>query len=88
MSSLASVPMAAATFAAAVRPSLTNPLALVVGLGGLAMSVTMLLAALSFRAPRPDERPSPAPAPATDGPAGRRPVPTSGRPRIGDVAID
>jgi hypothetical protein len=49
--------------ATAVKPSLTNPLALIIGLGGLAMAVTMVLAARSFtrlERERP-ERAGPAP---------------------------
>ena len=42
---------AAVTLATAVIPSLSNPLALAVALGGIAMAVAMLLAALSFKRP-------------------------------------
>lgn len=42
---------AAVTLAAAVTPSLSNPLALVVAFGGIAMAVAMLLASLSFKRP-------------------------------------
>ena len=60
--------------ATAAKPSLTNPFALVIGLGGLAMAVAMVVAARSFtRVEREGvERVRDRPADAGDRP----PVPT------------
>ena len=54
-------PAAALTLAAAVRPSLTNPFALLVALSGVGMAVAMLFAAFSFKVPKAGQPATPKP---------------------------
>ena len=64
--------------ATAVKPSLTNPLALIIGLGGLAMAVAMVLAARSFT--RLERERSERAGPGSAGPHERRVAPA--RPQV------